>query len=124
MSTRRTASTPNTADYDEARIDRRWMWIAGIAGAILFVAIGTTGIILGGGDSGSVSATATSGAPTTSAAPVTSGAAAAATRARGPRAAARDGHDGEPDRRDDARTGQRLPRRPRLPPRRAPSPTA
>ena len=61
-----------SADYDEARIDRRWMWIAGIAGAILFVAIGTTGIILGGGDSGSVSATATSGAPTTSAAPVTS----------------------------------------------------
>ena len=25
-------------EYDEARIDRRWMWIAGIAGAILFVA--------------------------------------------------------------------------------------
>jgi Mycobacterium membrane protein len=62
------------AEYDEARIDRRWMWIAGMAGAILFVAIGTTGIILGGGDSGSVSATATSGAPTTSAAPVTSSA--------------------------------------------------
>jgi Mycobacterium membrane protein len=61
-------------EYDEARIDRRWMWIAGIAGAILFVAIGTTGIILGGGDSGSVSATATSGAPITSAAPVTSSA--------------------------------------------------
>jgi len=61
-------------EYDEARIDRRWMWIAGIAGAILFVAIGTTGIILGGGDSGSVSATATSGAPTTSAASATSSA--------------------------------------------------
>jgi len=69
-----------SADYDEARIDRRWMWIAGIAGAILFVAIGTTGIILGGGDSGSVSATATSGAPTTSAAPVTSVPAAAPLR--------------------------------------------
>ena len=54
------------------------MWIAGIAGAILFVAIGTTGIILGGGDSGSVSATATSGAPITSAAPVTSSAPSAA----------------------------------------------
>ncbi len=65
-------------EYDEARIDRRWMWIAGIAGAILFVAIGTTGIILGGGDSGSVSATATSGAPITSAAPVTSSAPSAA----------------------------------------------
>jgi hypothetical protein len=56
-------------EYDEARIDRRWMWIAGIAGAILFVAVATTGVVLGGGDSGSVSATATSGAPTTSAAP-------------------------------------------------------
>lgn len=53
--------------YDEERIDRRWMWIAGIAGVILFVAIGTTGIILGGGDSGSVSATATSEAATSSA---------------------------------------------------------
>ena len=52
--------------YDEQRLDRRWMWIAGIAGAILFVAVGTTGIILGGGDSGSVSATATSSAPATS----------------------------------------------------------
>lgn len=49
--------------YDEERIDRRWMWVAGIAGVILFIAIGTTGIILGGGDSGSVSATATSEAP-------------------------------------------------------------
>ncbi|HEX2213915.1 MAG TPA: hypothetical protein VHH12_10810, partial [Mycobacterium sp.] len=49
--------------YDEERIDRRWMWIAGIAGVILFIAVGTTGVILGGGDSGSVSATATSDAP-------------------------------------------------------------
>lgn len=53
------------ADFedDEARIDRRWMWVAGIAGIILFVAVGTTGVILGGGDSGSVTATATSTAP-------------------------------------------------------------
>ncbi|KUH93854.1 hypothetical protein [Mycobacterium sp. IS-3022] len=57
--------------YDEERIDRRWMWVAGIAGVILFIAIGTTGIILGGGDSGSVSATATSDAPTLSSAPAT-----------------------------------------------------
>ncbi|WP_006245876.1 hypothetical protein [Mycolicibacterium tusciae] len=49
--------------YDEESIDRRWMWIAGIAGVILFVAIGTTGIILGGGDSGSVTATGTSSDP-------------------------------------------------------------
>ena len=42
---------------DEARIDRRWMWIAGVAGAILFVAVITASMILGGSDSGSVSAT-------------------------------------------------------------------
>ncbi|OBI77186.1 hypothetical protein [Mycobacterium sp. E740] len=60
--------------YDEERIDRRWMWVAGIAGLILFIAIGTTGIILGGGDSGSVSSTATSDAATTSAAPATTSA--------------------------------------------------
>lgn len=64
----------DASDYDEERIDRRWMWIAGVAGAILFVAVATTGIVLGGGDSGSVSATATSGAPTPSAAPVTTSA--------------------------------------------------
>ncbi|MFI5509639.1 hypothetical protein ACIA48_19395 [Mycobacterium sp. NPDC051804] len=52
------------AEYDEESIDRKWMWVAGIAGVILFIAIGTTGIILGGGDSGSVSATGTSSAPT------------------------------------------------------------
>jgi Mycobacterium membrane protein len=62
------------ADYDEARIDRRWMWVAGVAGAILFVAVITTGVILGGGDSGSVSttvapSTTTQPAATTSAPP-------------------------------------------------------
>lgn len=60
--------------YDEERIDRRWMWVAGVAGVILFIAIGTTGIILGGGDSGSVSATATSDAPAPSSAPATTSA--------------------------------------------------
>ncbi|MEO3756728.1 hypothetical protein ABGB19_00325 [Mycobacterium sp. B14F4] len=67
--------------YDEERLDRRWMWIAGIAGVILFIAVGTTGVILGGGDSGSVSATATSEASATSAAPLTTSAPAAATPA-------------------------------------------
>jgi hypothetical protein len=66
-------------EYDEERIDRRWMWIAGVAGVILFLAIGTTGIILGGGDSGSVSATGTSAAPTATSAPGTTSAPAAAT---------------------------------------------
>ncbi|MGZ5378991.1 MAG: hypothetical protein ACXWD8_13515 [Mycobacterium sp.] len=65
-------------EYDEESIDRRWMWIAGIAGVILFIAIGTTGIILGGGDSGSVTATGTSSAPTATSAPVASSASAAA----------------------------------------------
>jgi hypothetical protein len=67
--------------YDEERIDRRWMWVAGIAGLILFIAVGTTGVILGGGDSGTVSATATSETPTTSAAPATTSARAAITSA-------------------------------------------
>ncbi|MCV7063643.1 hypothetical protein H7I76_31600, partial [Mycolicibacterium vaccae] len=45
-------------DYlDEEKLDRRWMWIAGVAGAVLFVAVITVSMILGGGDSGSVSAT-------------------------------------------------------------------
>lgn len=52
---------------DEARIDRRWMWIAGVAGAILFVAVITVSMILGGGDSGSVSATVAAPLPTSSA---------------------------------------------------------
>ncbi|MGE2690947.1 hypothetical protein [Mycolicibacterium pulveris] len=57
--------TDEYADFEdhEARVDRRWMWVAGIAGIILFVAVGTTGVILGGGDSGSVMATQTSAAP-------------------------------------------------------------
>ena len=38
-------------------MDRRWMWIAGAAGAVLLVAVICTVVILGGGDSGSVSAT-------------------------------------------------------------------
>jgi hypothetical protein len=64
-------------DYDP--IDRRWIWVAGVAGAILFVAVICTAVILGGGDSGSVSTTvappvttsqpaATTSAPTTSSA--------------------------------------------------------
>ena len=102
------------------------MWIAGIAGAILFVAIGTTGIILGGGDSGSVSATATSGAPTTSTAPVTSSVPpAAATPAPGvPALPPETVTTVTPTAETTARTAGacRAPRR--LPPRRAPSPTA
>jgi hypothetical protein len=64
-------------DYDEYQpIDRRWMWVAGVAGAILLVAVICTVVILGGGDSGSVSSTTapplttTQPAATTSASPV------------------------------------------------------
>ena len=58
-------------------IDRRWIWVAGVAGAILLVAVICTVVILGGGDSGSVSTTVappvttSQPAATTSAAPVT-----------------------------------------------------
>jgi len=68
-------------DYGEIEeyyepIDRRWIWVAGVAGAILLVAVICTVVILGGGDSGSVSTTVappvttTQPAATTSAPPV------------------------------------------------------
>jgi hypothetical protein len=53
-------------DYDYEPIDRRWLWVAGVAGAILLVAVICTMVILGGADSGSVS---TMVAPTTTAQP-------------------------------------------------------
>lgn len=78
-------------DYDEyddyEPIDRRWIWIAGIAGAILLVAVICTAVILGGGDSGSISTTVAP--PTTSqqAAATTSAPAATTPSARPPAAA-------------------------------------
>ena len=48
------------ADYEDddyQPIDRRWIWVAGVAGAILLIAVICTVVILGGGDSGSVSTT-------------------------------------------------------------------
>ncbi|WP_102142769.1 hypothetical protein [Mycobacterium hubeiense] len=63
-------------DYDDP-IDRRWIWIAGVAGAILLVAVICTVVILGGGDSGSVSATVSS--PATTSQPATTSAPPAAT---------------------------------------------
>ncbi|MGV0741669.1 MmpS family transport accessory protein [Mycolicibacterium sp. XJ870] len=47
-------------EFYEEPIDRRWIWVAGVAGAILLVAVICTVVILGGGDSGSVSATVAS----------------------------------------------------------------
>jgi hypothetical protein len=51
-------------EYEDP-IDRRWIWVAGVAGAILLVAVICTVVILGGGDSGSVSKTVTPPAATT-----------------------------------------------------------
>jgi hypothetical protein len=53
-------------EYEDA-IDRRWIWVAGVAGAILLIAIICTVVILGGGDSGSVSKTIAATTPTTAA---------------------------------------------------------
>jgi hypothetical protein len=60
-------------EYTEP-LDRRWIWVAGVAGAVLLVAVICTVVILGGGDSGSVKATyappaATSAPATTTQAP-------------------------------------------------------
>jgi hypothetical protein len=62
-------------EYYEDAIDRRWIWVAGVAGAILLVAVICTVVILGGGDSGSVSKTISPPADTTSAAAPTTSAA-------------------------------------------------
>jgi hypothetical protein len=69
-------------DYDYEPVDRRWVWVAGVAGAILLVAVICTAVILGGGDSGSVSTTI---APTTTTQPAaTTSAPPAATRSSTP----------------------------------------
>jgi hypothetical protein len=75
-------------DYDDYEpIDRRWIWIAGVAGAILLVAVICTAVILGGGDSGSISTTVAP--PTTSQqAAATTSAPAATTPSAPPPAAA------------------------------------
>ena len=74
-------------DYDDYQpFDRRWIWVAGVAGAILLVAVICTVIILGGGDSGSVSTTVVP--PTTSRPAATTSAPPAATKPSAPPAAA------------------------------------
>jgi hypothetical protein len=77
-------------DYEEYEdyepIDRRWIWIAGVAGAILLVAVICTVVILGGGDSGSVSTTVAP--PATTSQPATTAPPAATTRSAPPPAAA------------------------------------
>ncbi|HVQ49692.1 MAG TPA: hypothetical protein VMS92_06560 [Mycobacterium sp.] len=71
-------------DYEP--IDRRWIWIAGVAGAILLVAVICTVVILGGGDSGSVSTTVAP--PVTTSQPATTTAPPAATTRSAPAPAA------------------------------------
>jgi hypothetical protein len=71
-------------DYDEEPIDRRWVWVAGVAGAILLVAVICTIVILGGGDSGSVSSTAVKTPVTQTSQPVTTPSAQAATTPSAP----------------------------------------
>lgn len=56
--------------------DRRWLWVASVAGIVLFIAVAGTLMILSGGDSGTTSATVSATenrpAPYPSAAPSTS----------------------------------------------------
>lgn len=65
-------------DYEAyvTTIDGRWKWIAGVAGGILLVAVICTVVILGGGDSGPVSATVASPTQSPTQAPAPSTAAA------------------------------------------------
>ncbi|MGK2902422.1 MAG: hypothetical protein ACSLE7_06025 [Mycobacterium sp.] len=70
------------ADYHEP-LDRRWIWVAGVAGVILMVAVICTGVILGGGDSGTVSAGATSSEAAAPTAPMKTAAPSAAEPAPG-----------------------------------------
>ncbi len=53
------------ADYYDYPRDRRWLWVAGVAGVVLLVAVVGTAVILGGGDSGTVSATVVPTTPRT-----------------------------------------------------------
>src|SRR5882757_5674543 len=76
-------------DYEDYEpIDRRWIWIAGVAGAILLVAVICTVVILGGGDSGSVSTTIAPPSPTTTQPAATTSAPPAATTPSAPPPAA------------------------------------
>ncbi|HXA12216.1 MAG TPA: hypothetical protein VNW93_08505 [Mycobacterium sp.] len=78
------------ADYEDddyQPIDRRWIWVAGVAGAILLIAVICTVVILGGGDSGSVSTTINPSAARTTTQPTTSAPPVATSRSAAPPAA-------------------------------------
>lgn len=77
------AAQYDDAEYDDAEydpeyedvyeyedpIDRRWIWVAGVAAAILLIAVICTVVILGGGDSGAVSKTIAAPTPTSTTVP-------------------------------------------------------
>lgn len=44
-------------DYGAEHDDRRWLWVAGVAGIVMLIAVAGTLMILSGGDSGTTSAT-------------------------------------------------------------------
>src|SRR3984893_8883065 len=78
------------ADYEDddyQLIDRRWIWVAGVAGAILLLAGICTVVILGGGDSGSVSTTINPSAARPTTQPPTSAPPVATSRSAAPPAA-------------------------------------
>jgi hypothetical protein len=52
-------------DHDDVRFyteqdDRKWLWVASVAGIVLLIAVAGTLMILSGGDSGTMSATVSS----------------------------------------------------------------
>ena len=57
--TTRTPTTTTDDDYDGYvdHDDRRWLWVASVAGIVLLIAVAGTMMILSGGDSGTTSAT-------------------------------------------------------------------
>lgn len=86
-------ATDGDDDYPDDEIysyvepmDRRWIWVAGVAGAVLLVAVICTVVILGGGDSGSVTATVVPPATTSAPAATTSAPPTPSTSAAGPSA--------------------------------------
>ena len=91
--------------YADDRDDRRWLWVASVAGIVLLIAVAGTMMILSGGDSGTTSATVS---PSTSRAPPYPSALQQGTV--GDRTAARDHHKRDADADADRRAAQCHPR--------------
>ncbi len=52
-----TTTTSTSYGYVDEHDDRRWLWVASVAGIVLLIAVAGTLMILSGGDSGTTSAT-------------------------------------------------------------------